>query len=57
MIEKYGDDYESMSRDKMNHYQESPGQIRAKIKKFLLIESHRRVYEMAKSSFDENNMA
>ncbi|KAF7490307.1 Nucleolar protein 16 [Sarcoptes scabiei] len=48
MLEKYGDDYESMARDQRNFYQESPGQIRTKIKKFLSIDSNRRIYENAK---------
>lgn len=36
-IQKYGDDYESMARDKKNIYQDSPGQLRYKIKKYLKI--------------------
>nr|XP_027203489.1 nucleolar protein 16-like [Dermatophagoides pteronyssinus] len=48
MIEKYGEDYDAMCRDKRNYYQESAGQIRSKIRKFLSIPSHRNVYEMAK---------
>lgn len=36
-IEKYGDDYESMARDKRNIYQDSPGQLRYKIKKYQKI--------------------
>lgn len=53
MIEKYDNDYESMSRDKLNRYQESAGQIRAKIRKFLSIDSHRRAFEMARDACDE----
>lgn len=33
-IKKYGDDFESMARDKKNIYQDSPGQLRYKIKKY-----------------------
>lgn len=36
-INKYGEDYESMARDKKNVYQDSPGQLRYKIKKYLKI--------------------
>lgn len=48
MIEKYGEDYQAMVRDKVNVYQESAGQIRAKIKRFLTIPEHQRVFQMAK---------
>ncbi|XP_046918174.2 nucleolar protein 16 [Dermatophagoides farinae] len=47
MIEKYGNDYEAMCRDRRNYYQESVGQIRTKIQKFLANQSHRNVYETA----------
>lgn len=36
-INKYSDDYQAMARDKRNVYQDSPGQLRYKIKKFLKI--------------------
>lgn len=36
-INKYGEDYESMARDKKNIYQDSPGQLRYKIKKYIKI--------------------
>jgi hypothetical protein len=36
-IEKYNSDYESMARDKRNIYQDSPGQLRYKIKKYKKI--------------------
>jgi len=36
-IETYGDDYQAMARDKRNIYQDSPGQLRYKIKKYLKI--------------------
>ena len=48
MIEKYGDNYEAMCWDPMNRYQESTGQIRSKIRKFLSIPEHQRVYSLAK---------
>lgn len=53
MIEKYGDDYEGMARDKINYYQESAGQIRAKINKFLKIPTNRNVYEKVKQLCNE----
>lgn len=34
-IEKYGQDYQAMARDKKNIYQDSPGQLRYKILKYL----------------------
>ncbi|KAH9388062.1 Nucleolar protein 16 [Tyrophagus putrescentiae] len=48
MIEKYGEDYQAMVRDRANHYQESAGQIRAKIRRFLTIPEHQRVFLKAK---------
>lgn len=36
-IEKYSDDYQAMARDKKNIYQDSPGQLRYKIRKYLKI--------------------
>lgn len=33
-IQKYGDNFEAMARDKKNIYQDSPGQIRYKIIKY-----------------------
>lgn len=36
-INKYGDDYQSMARDKRNLYQDSPGQLRYKILKYKKI--------------------
>lgn len=36
-INKYGDDYQAMARDKKNIYQDSPGQLRYKIKKYIKI--------------------
>lgn len=36
-IQKYGDNYEAMARDKRNIYQDSPGQLRYKIKKYIKI--------------------
>ncbi|KAI9552754.1 hypothetical protein GHT06_020634 [Daphnia sinensis] len=34
LLEKHGEDYEAMARDKNNHYQETAAQIRQKIKQF-----------------------
>lgn len=34
-IQKYQDNYEAMARDKKNIYQESPGQLRYKINKYI----------------------
>lgn len=36
-INKYGDDYQAMARDKKNIYQDSPGQLRYKINKYVKI--------------------
>lgn len=36
-IQNYGDNYEAMARDKKNVYQDSPGQLRYKIKKYIKI--------------------
>lgn len=36
-INKYEDDYEAMARDKKNIYQDSPGQLRYKINKYIKI--------------------
>nr|CAG4650626.1 EOG090X0IKC [Sida crystallina] len=35
LLDKYGDDYEAMVRDKNNHYQETAAQLRQKIKQFI----------------------
>lgn len=35
LLDKYGDDYQAMARDRKNYYQETWKQIRAKIKKFM----------------------
>lgn len=35
--QKYGEDYQAMARDKKNIYQDSPGQLRYKIKKYIKI--------------------
>nr|CAG4638846.1 EOG090X0IKC [Cyclestheria hislopi] len=34
-LDKYGEDYEAMARDKENHYQETASQLKQKIQKFL----------------------
>lgn len=57
MLEKYDDDFEAMARDKLNYYQESPGQIRTKIKKFQSNPSQRKIYEKAKEIFFNENVA
>lgn len=36
-ITTYGDNYEAMARDKKNLYQDSPGQLRYKINKYIKI--------------------
>lgn len=41
-IQKYGDDYQAMARDKKNIYQDSPGQLRQKIIKYNKIHKNRR---------------
>lgn len=35
LLDKYGEDYEAMVRDKNNHYQETAAQLKQKIKQFL----------------------
>ena len=40
MMDKHGDDYEAMSRDHKNHYQETPAKIRGMITKFISIPEH-----------------
>nr|CAG4646705.1 EOG090X0IKC [Macrothrix elegans] len=35
LLDKYGDDFEAMARDKNNHYQETPAQLRKKIKDYV----------------------
>merc|ERR550519_2911647 len=37
MIDKHQDDYKAMARDKKNHFQETPKQIKGKILKFMNI--------------------
>lgn len=34
MLEKYGDDYKAMAKDRRNYYQDTPKQIKRKIKSF-----------------------
>lgn len=48
MIEKHGEDYEAMQRDKKNIYQLSGGVIKKTIKQFLKIPSNVYSYEKAK---------
>ena len=40
MMDKHRDDYEAMSRDHKNHYQETPAKIRGMITKFISIPEH-----------------
>lgn len=42
-INKYGQDYQAMARDKKNIYQDSPGQIRYKILKHLKLKKAKEV--------------
>lgn len=48
MIEKHGDDYEAMQRDKKNIYQLSAGVIKKTIRQFLKIPTNVNSYEKAK---------
>lgn len=48
MIEKHGEDYDAMQRDKKNVYQLSAGVIKKTIKQFLKIPSNVNSYEKAK---------
>lgn len=40
-IEKYADDYQAMARDKKNIYQDSPGQLKYKINKYIKIHKNK----------------
>lgn len=53
LLNKYGDDYEAMARDNKNIYQETPRQIRNKIRTFQKIPSQWNAY-LASRSESEN---
>ena len=53
MMEKHGDDFEAMQRDKKNIYQYSAGQIKGLIKKFLSNPINRNAYMRAQESKDQ----
>ncbi|KAI1278090.1 Nucleolar protein 16 [Halotydeus destructor] len=52
MMEKHGEDYEAMSRDSQNFYQDSPGQIRDKITKMKKIPRNWNAYVKAQELVD-----
>lgn len=54
MIEKYGEDYEAMSRDSKNYFQETPAQIRQKIATLKKIPEHWNAYLAAKEMCEES---
>ncbi|XP_002740033.1 nucleolar protein 16-like [Saccoglossus kowalevskii] len=45
MIDKYGEDYKAMARDRKNYYQETPKQIKQKIKTFKSTEQYTKYVE------------
>lgn len=49
LMDKYGDDYKAMARDKKNYYQETWKQIRAKINRFKSIPEQYEKYLANKS--------
>ncbi|XP_052706912.1 nucleolar protein 16-like [Crassostrea angulata] len=50
MLEKYGEDYKAMARDKRNHFQDTPKQIKKKIKTFMNIPEQYNAYIASKTS-------
>ncbi|KAF6021524.1 NOP16 [Bugula neritina] len=48
MMEKYGEDYKAMARDKRNYYQDTPKQIQKKIQKFQKIPDLYDAYKVMK---------
>jgi len=52
MLEKYGDDYKAMARDRRNYYQDTPKQIKRKIETFQkipdLYDAYKLMEELAK---------
>jgi hypothetical protein len=57
LMEKYGEDYEAMARDTKNYYQESPGQIRTKIKKMKRIPVNWNAYLRAKEMVESEEQS
>merc|ERR1712173_49245 len=54
MLELYGEDYKSMSRDKRNFYQDTPAQIKRKIMSFQKASDQWNEYMRIKSEMDGN---
>ncbi|XP_062598220.1 uncharacterized protein LOC134259631 [Saccostrea cucullata] len=50
MMEKYGEDFKAMARDRRNYYQETPKQIKRKIKAFMNIPEQYNAYLATKAS-------
>ncbi|XP_013385162.1 nucleolar protein 16 [Lingula anatina] len=48
MMEKYGEDYKAMAKDEKNYYQETPKQIRRKIRTFMSIPEQYNIYLKSK---------
>jgi len=55
MIEKYGEDYKAMARDRKNYYQDTPKQIRKKISTFKNIPSQYNAYLKSKETVESVN--
>ncbi|XP_066582380.1 nucleolar protein 16 [Prorops nasuta] len=55
LLDKYGEDYKAMARDKKNHYQMTWKQIRAKINKFKSIPEQYNEYLHSKSSLSDTS--
>ncbi|XP_071947974.1 nucleolar protein 16-like [Antedon mediterranea] len=56
MLDKYGEDYKAMARDKKNYYQETPKQIKQTINLFKKIPSQYNEYLKSKESNQEESM-
>lgn len=50
MMEKYGEEYKKMARDDKNYYQETPKQIRRKIRTFMNIPDQYKAYLKSKEA-------
>merc|ERR1712080_118087 len=44
IMDKHGEDWGAMARDRKNHYQETPAKLRGMVRKFISIPEHYAVY-------------